>query len=117
MIVFEVTRNGERLCLAGADDLGVLNAIVSAVGRLGPATTSRRPDEGDVDIHLSVGGLPSRADSAGDVHPRWRSLEPLAVGDVITVRVLEADAADPPAFEMPAAGRAGPASGDPPGPD
>ena len=35
MIAFEVSHNGKLVCIAGANDLAVLNAIVSASGKLG----------------------------------------------------------------------------------
>src|SRR5688500_6127350 len=34
MIAFEVKVNGRRVCIAGADDLAVLNTIISASGKL-----------------------------------------------------------------------------------
>ncbi|NNJ26537.1 hypothetical protein [Alienimonas chondri] len=102
MIALEVSKNGERVCIAGAEDLGVLAAHVSAVGRLGTATVPIRPDEGEPHIHFSVSGLTRRADPNADVHPRWQGITSLAVGDEITVRVLETDVADPAVSEAPA---------------
>jgi hypothetical protein len=45
MIAFEVTLNGKRVCIAGAEDLAVLSTIISASGRLGPKTVPARPDD------------------------------------------------------------------------
>lgn len=94
MIVLRVHVNDEPLVVAGADDLGVLNAIVNAVGKLGSASRPGRPDEAP-DIHLTVGGLTSRAAGVQDEHLRWVGHRELRVGDRILVEVLEAPTADP----------------------
>ena len=107
MIALEVSKNGRRVCVAGAADLGVLTAHVGAVGRLGPETVRSRPDEGPPDLHYNVGGLTDRGAAAEDVHLRWKSISPVKVGDVITVRVLETDRADPPVEETRADRRRG----------
>jgi hypothetical protein len=93
MIAFEVSLNGKRVCIAGAEDLGVLNAIVSACGRLGKKTAPARPDETH-DIFYSVGGLTSRRDPKKNVHLDWKSIAPLRVGDTVQVRVIETQKAD-----------------------
>jgi hypothetical protein len=95
MIAFEVTLNGKRGCTAGAEDLSVLNAIVSGVGPLGKKTVPVRPNE-KYDLHCMVGGLTSRSDPSKDVHLRWKSVAPLGVGDVIQIRILETTEADRP---------------------
>lgn len=94
MIAFEVRKNGKLLCIAGAEDLTVLSAIVSAVGRLGKKTVPARPESTTGEVHLSVGGLTGRADQTKDVHMRWKSLEPMQVGDVVEIRVVETAKAD-----------------------
>jgi hypothetical protein len=96
MIAFEVSVNGKRVCTAGADDLGVLSAIISACGKLGKRTISARPDETSGDVHYSVGGLTSRRDSRKDVHVRWKSVAPLQIGDVVKVGVVETHKVDRP---------------------
>jgi len=93
MIALEVRLNGKRVCIAGAEDLSVLNTVVSAAGRLGKKTVPARPDE-TADIFYSVGGLTSRPDPGTDVHVNWRSVAPLRIGDTIEVRILETDSAD-----------------------
>ena len=60
MIAFEVTLNGERVCVAGANDLSVLTTIVSASGKLGTKTVPPKPNDGTRYIEYSVGGLTSR---------------------------------------------------------
>lgn len=72
--------NGDRLCLAGVAD-GVLSVIINCVGD---------PERGR-HFFLRVGGL----DCASDEHVRW--LVPgIGVGAEVLVRVVEADAVDPP---------------------
>ena len=74
MIALEVSLNGKRICTAGAEDLSVLNTIVTASGRLGKKTVPVRPNE-TYDIYYHVGGLTSRRDLAKDVHLRWQKLD------------------------------------------
>lgn len=93
MIALEVSLNGKRVCLAGADDLAVLSAHVTACGKLGSKTVPARPDETG-EIFYSVGGLTARPDPRKDVHVNWKSLAPLTVGDVIQVKVVETDNPD-----------------------
>jgi hypothetical protein len=80
MKAFVVHHNGKQLCTAGIGANGVLSAIVDWVGR------------GDLgEFHMHVGGL----DSASDEHVRWQVPE-IAVGDEITIRLVEADTIDQP---------------------
>ena len=94
MLALEVSLNGKRVCVAGAEDLCVLNAIVTAAGKLGKKTVPARPDDTMGEVFFSVGGLTRRGDSNTDVHVRWKSNVPIRVGDVVEVKVLEADEAD-----------------------
>ena len=91
MIALQVSLNGKHICVAGAEDLAVLTAHVTAVGRLGRKTVPARADETTERIHYSVGGLTARPDSKKDVHLRWKSIAPLRVGDVIQVKILETE--------------------------
>ena len=95
MIAFDVRLNGKRICIAGAEDLAVLTTSIHALGKLGASTVPARPDE-EAEVFYSIGGLTSRSDPDKDVHMRWKSSTPLKVGDVIQVRVLEVNQADPP---------------------
>ena len=94
MIALEVRLNGKRVCIAGADDLAVLSAHVTACGKLGNKTVPARPDDTTGEIFYSVGGLTARPDPTKDVHMRWKSVAPLKVGDVIQVEVVETDKPD-----------------------
>jgi hypothetical protein len=94
MIAFEVKKNGQLVCVAGAEDMGVLSTIISAGGKLGNKSALARPDATTPEIHYSVGGLTRRPDSDKDVFVDWLSISPLEVGDVIEVRIIETDQAD-----------------------
>jgi hypothetical protein len=96
MIALEVSLNGKRVCIAGADDLSVLSTHVTACGKLGKKTIPTRPDETTGDLYYTVGGLTSRRDPNQDVHLRWKEIAPLKVGDVIQVKILETDKVDRP---------------------
>jgi hypothetical protein len=95
MIAFKVKVNGKRICVAGAEDLMVLAAHVTAVGELGKKTVAARPDEG-YEIGYSVGGLTSRAKPKADVHLRWGPRAPLKIGDIVQVQVVETTKPDRP---------------------
>jgi len=94
MIAFEIRLNGKRICIAGAEDLGVLTACISACGKLGEKTVPARLDETEGEVFYSVRGLTSRPDPAKDVHVIWKSIEALKVGDVLEVKVLDVTRAD-----------------------
>jgi hypothetical protein len=94
MIAFEVRINGKRVCVAGAEDLAVLTATVSACGKLGARTVPARPDDESGEVFYSVTGLTARPDPENDVHMRWRSVEPLQIGDVLEVRIIDAEKTD-----------------------
>lgn len=93
MYALKVTINDEAPFVAGAEDLGVLNAIVSCVGVLG-SQTRRARDE--VDLSLTVGGLTSRAPELADEHVRWLPNRGLSVGDVVRIELVETTVADAP---------------------
>ena len=80
MRVFEVSLNGERLCVAGVDGDGVLNAMVDRV------KINARDD-----LRLRVGALVS----ATEEHRIWTQAG-LKVGDEVRVRILESDSVDEP---------------------
>jgi hypothetical protein len=101
MIAFEVELNGQSLGIAGADDLSVLTAIVSAVGKLGPHSAGAYQRENHYDMELTVGGLTSRPEGIQDEHLDWISQSALKLGDVVTVKLVEASATDAPTRSMP----------------
>jgi hypothetical protein len=96
MVVFQVRLNGKRICTAGAEDLAVLTACVTANGKLGSKAAPARPGDTKAEVFYHVGGLTARPDQEKDMHLNWQSVEPLKVGDVIQVKVLMAERADRP---------------------
>jgi hypothetical protein len=81
MRAFEIRLNGEKLCLAGIGDDGVLSAIVNWV-------TGRQA----ADLFLHVGGLVSSADE----HVAWIKQKKLSVGDSVEIKIVEASSVDVP---------------------
>jgi hypothetical protein len=80
---FEVFVNGQRLCRAGIGDDGVLSVVLNWVGGKPPRTA-----DGSFDFHIL--GI----NSATTEHVHWPSPE-IAVGDEITIKILEADSVVP----------------------
>ena len=96
MLALEVVLNGDRIAVAGADDLNVLNGMVTAVGKLGRKASGTKAHPKGYDIRLSVGGLTGRQGGIPDEHVRWEEMKKLRVGDEVLIRVLRARVADPP---------------------
>ena len=95
MHALRVRINDEAPVIAGADDLGVLNAAVTCVGKLGGSSHSGREDE-PANLFITVGGLTSRASDVPDEHLNWISQRPLRIGDVISVEVVDTLNVDAP---------------------
>lgn len=95
MIALEVTLNGKRICIAGAEDLEVLTTSITAGGKLGKKTVRSHPDETYV-VSYHVSGLTGRKDPKKDVHLGWKTDITLKVGDVIRVQLLETAKVDRP---------------------
>ncbi|MBB3118115.1 hypothetical protein [Pseudoduganella violacea] len=95
MYALKVSINDGAPIVAGADDLAVLNTIINCVGQLGPATMPNGTEQA-VDLHVSIGGLTGRRDGASDEHLGWLKMQPLQVGDTITVQLIETSAVDAP---------------------
>jgi intein/homing endonuclease len=93
MIGLAVYLNRKKLTVAGADDLGVLNAIVNAVGKLGQAT-ERIGKRNAPDLFLSVGGLTRRSEGMENEHLRWVRMKRLRVGDKVTIQVVRTERPD-----------------------
>jgi len=95
MIAMEVIKNGKKLCLAGAEDLGVLAASFSAGGRLGRDTYEFAGEVTQPQMRLHVGGITSRKGQS-DTHLDWIGQLEIKPGDVVTLKFVEVDKADAP---------------------
>jgi hypothetical protein len=95
MIAMEVIKNGKKLCLAGAEDLGVLAASFSAGGRLGRDTWEFAGEVTPPQMRLHVGGIASRKGQS-DTHLDWIGQLEIKAGDVVTLKFVEVDKADAP---------------------
>ena len=94
MYALRLRINDDEPIVGGADDLGVLSAIVNCTGKLGPNSVPHRGDQTQ-DFFVSLGGLTSRATGATDEHLNWLSHTVLKPGDRVLVEIIETDTADP----------------------
>jgi hypothetical protein len=100
MLAMEVLKNGVRVCVAGAQDLGLLTANFTAGGSLGPRAWDFSGKITEPHMHLHVGGLTSRK-GAPDDHLDWVGHMEIQTGDSVTLRFIEIDEADVPAESRP----------------
>lgn len=96
MILLEVLLNGEKVALAGTEDLCVLSATFNATGKLGSQSHGTKGEKADHELFLHVGGLTSREPPTDDEHLSWVSHRPLNLGDEVVLRFSQGDAADKP---------------------
>lgn len=101
MFGFQVAVNDEAPITGAAADLYVLTAVVGASGNLGRLATPARRDQAQ-DFRLSLGGLTSRQLGDGDEHLHWLNREDLAVGDRVSIQIVETTEASVPAERSPA---------------
>ncbi|MCU0864982.1 MAG: hypothetical protein MUC36_14425 [Planctomycetes bacterium] len=101
MFGFMVAVNDEAPITGAADDLYVLTAVVGASGVLGRLATPARRNQAQ-DYRLSLGGLTSRQLGDRDEHLHWLNRDDLAVGDRVTIRIVETSQASVPAKRSPA---------------
>jgi hypothetical protein len=94
MFALKVQINDQTPVVGGADDLGVLSAIVTCVGRLGALSAPNRDDETQ-DFTFRLGGLTSRPKGSADEHLVWLENNTLQVGDKITIEITEVEKTDP----------------------
>jgi len=91
MVAFDVFLNGERLCVAGVGDFGVLTACVTWVAHTPEKLERLRADGAfehpQTNLNLDIGGM--RDEQASRLHMRWTDT-PLRVGDEIRMRVTDA---------------------------
>src|SRR6516225_7527738 len=87
MIAFEIHLNGRRVCTAGVGNIGVLTTSLAWRG----AQPSNNGGSSIAEyLRLDVGGLKD-----SNEHLRWLDRR-LRRGDVVTIKVVEADSADKP---------------------
>ena len=86
MIAFEIKINGEKKCLAGVGEQGVLSAVLTCVRRV-PEGRRRFKEE----LELGVGGIGKR----NDEHLEWLQRK-LRIGDEISIRIIQQATADKP---------------------
>lgn len=86
-IRFEVIRNGNRVCVSGIENEGVLSFGITYV--------KHANSDPQYDLHVSGLGHfhPTLRESQ---HVTWSSDEHVGIGDEITIRLLPAGAFDPP---------------------
>jgi hypothetical protein len=105
---FEISVNGERLCVVGHDGFGVLSAVVSWCqrnpARFDPAKSQMSREEfGAEELKFEIGGLDTNS-PRGNRDIGWvdrtgpLSLKP---GDEIVIRVLGARPFDAPVYVSP----------------
>ncbi len=93
MFALKVQINDNTPVTGGAQDLGVLSAILTCAGKLGPASVPSRNDEIH-DFTFRLGGLTSRAKGEVDEHLVWLEHHELKLWDKVTVQIVETDSAD-----------------------
>ena len=96
MIAFEVLLNGERLCLAGAGNVGVVTAILHWVRRKPLQEGLVISDWEEEELKLDVAGI----DSLTNEHLAWLKRR-VEIGDEITLRIIEINTVDEPEGRSP----------------
>jgi hypothetical protein len=86
MTCFEISVNGKKVCTSGLPD-GVVSLHVDWLSHLNKGASQ------DI-LQWVVTGLTE--ERGFKEHVRWTDLEPLSVGDVVSVRIISSDHADEP---------------------
>jgi hypothetical protein len=94
MYAISVRINGNEPIIAGAEDLGILNAIISCSGKLGERSHAPSGDA-PPDFALTLGGMTARGAGVPDEHRYWLARAPLQPGDDVEIQIVEVAAADP----------------------
>jgi hypothetical protein len=96
VLAIEVEVNGARLLVAGAKDLALLSAQISA--GVGAENTTIGVD---TDVHLTVMGLTSLQSPSRISNLTWISGLSLKLGDLITFRIVQVEQPDLPVDVFP----------------
>jgi hypothetical protein len=99
MIAFEVIVNGNKLCDAGIEGLGVLTAILSSAHRV-PQPEAEMNQLCPPELILEVSGLQSARNEGPGQQMSWASKD-LKVGDTIVINIKSLEIVDPPEKQMP----------------
>jgi hypothetical protein len=91
MKAFTVLVNGRKVATFGIGASGVLSAVVHWLSGHPPTT--------DGSFLMMLGGLDNTAGPHGE-HVRWPA-PPLALGDEVTIRLVEVEQVDPPSSREP----------------
>ncbi|MGE0268730.1 MAG: hypothetical protein AB7S78_09795 [Candidatus Omnitrophota bacterium] len=98
MIAFEILLNGERLVIAGREDLCVLGSILSCSFNLKKIHPTKIKND---DFFLHVGGLSAPQNGDQGEHLDWIGHRELNINDELKIRILEMDEADLPKKRRP----------------
>lgn len=91
MICLKVSTNGDSFCVAGVGNHGCISAFVNWVNIEGDEGEPQQPVQPD-DVLLNVSGFTS---DQAPVH--WGDIaHHLAVGDTVSIEVVDLASADPP---------------------
>ncbi len=94
MKALEIYINGQQRCIAGIGELGVITAIIHWVKREREVLTKRKDLE-DEELAIRVGGSFTAPDGVTE-SLEWIG-ETLAIGDEITIKIIESDQVSEPA--------------------
>lgn len=101
MYALRIRVNDELPVIAGSDELGVLNAMVNCVGKLGLDTVPTPLDDG-LNFFLTVAGLTQRGEPSPEQHLYWLSNRGLQVGDTVRIELVESLTCAEPIDHVPA---------------
>jgi len=89
MLAFEVEIDGEKAFLAGVEDWHLLTFHLNAMREQDSLACS------DYDLDLHMGGMTVSDEHGVAHHLRWGGELPLALGSVVTIKIVETDSPDP----------------------
>jgi hypothetical protein len=92
MYALKTRINDDLPIIGGADDLGVLSAMVTCSGHLGSASQLGKENE-SYHFNFSLSGLTSRAPGNTNENLIWMQRHDMKVGDVVTIEIVQVDKA------------------------
>jgi hypothetical protein len=96
MIGFEIKINGNKICVAGGSDMGIVTAILTWVKRQGNGERQEQETKKELDeLIIQVGGIRYPDDkSQQDVN--WINQQFFSVGDEISIDIVDTSEFDEP---------------------